>query len=76
VTSSVGASGVVGGVVDGDGDGAKKATEAGSGPVLRAGKSQPYRRKQTHDNSKEDISRRVTVTYPSFSNPRSQLMAM
>jgi phosphatidylinositol glycan class F len=48
-------------VVDGDGDGAKKATEAGSGPVLRAGKSQPYRRKQTHDSSKEDISRRVTA---------------
>ncbi|OXV10526.1 hypothetical protein Egran_01713, partial [Elaphomyces granulatus] len=60
-TSSVGASGVVGRVVDGDGDGAKKATEAGSGPVLRAGKSQPYRRKQTHDSSKEDISRRVTA---------------
>jgi GPI biosynthesis protein family Pig-F len=61
----------IGGVVDGDG--AKKATssmgsEPSSGPVLRASKSQPYRRKQTHGSKGvEGMYRRVTVTYPSSS---------
>jgi GPI ethanolamine phosphate transferase 2/3 subunit F len=69
-TTSSGAFGI-GGVVDGDG--AKKATssmgsEPSSGPVLRASKSQPYRRKQTHGSRGVDgMYRRVTVTYPSSS---------